>query len=214
MFEWGDATIPHTANAVQLTQGISNYLVRCLAIDPPLDWCNLGYFSRVCNFLCIFGEAGLLYTCFSCKRPNYSFVLEGIHITVSFKWIQSQLMERSNILQFRVEFGMIALEWFLLKFWNYTINVWGCKHEWWWCCWLAWFVVAVRPASLNTSPSQMIRNMNWCFTTTSPPIQTKMGMASKHLGVGLLLSSYINYALSSHTYCRNSLSWKFNHLSM
>jgi gamma-glutamyl hydrolase len=35
LFEWGDATIPHTADAVQLTQGISNYLIRCLAIDPP-----------------------------------------------------------------------------------------------------------------------------------------------------------------------------------
>ncbi|KAH8932482.1 hypothetical protein BDL97_19G074900 [Sphagnum fallax] len=27
LFEWGDATIPHTADAVQLSQGISNYLI-------------------------------------------------------------------------------------------------------------------------------------------------------------------------------------------
>lgn len=27
LFEWGDPTIPHTADAVQLSQGISNYLI-------------------------------------------------------------------------------------------------------------------------------------------------------------------------------------------
>lgn len=63
----------------------------------------------------------------------------------------------------------------------------------------------MRHASLNTSPSQLIRNVNWCSTTTSPPIQTKTGMASKNLGPGLLLSLCINYVHSSHTYCSNSL---------